>query len=251
MPHPTKMVIFYLLLAGGLWSCAELARVAGQLDSGRPLTQEEVVHGLRQALTIGADSAASRLGAVDGYYRDQLVRIALPPEADVITDNLSLLPGGERMLEDVVLRINRAAEDAAREAAPVFARAVAGMSIQDGFAILGGAPDAATLYLRDNTRQELLALYQPRIRQSIDKPLVGGLSTAGAWDALTGQWNGLARSTAGRIAGLQAVEVALDAYLTERALDGLFLKLAEEERKIRQDPAARVTELLQRVFGQP
>jgi hypothetical protein len=240
-------VSLMLLLAG----CAELQRLADQVDTTRPLTQQEVVNGLRQALTIGSDSAASRLGALDGYYRDQLVRIALPPEAKVITDNLSLLPGGERMVEDVVLRINRAAEDAAREAAPIFATAITGMTIQDGFAILRGERDAATQYLKGATHGQLTTLYQPRIKASVDKAIVGNLSTAAAWDALTGEWNRMARTTAGRIANLQPVEVDLEAYLTAKALDGLFLKLAIEEEKIRTDPAARVTDLLRRVFGQP
>ena len=236
-----------MLLAG----CTELQRLADQVDTSRPLTQQEVISGLRQALTIGSDSAASRLGALDGYYRDELVRIALPPEARVITDNLTLLPGGERMVEDVILRINRAAEDAARQAAPIFASAITGMTIQDGFAILRGERDAATQYLRAATYDQLTGLYQPRIKESVDKAIVGNMSTSAAWDALTGEWNRLARSTAGRIANLQPVEVDLEAYLTARALDGLFLKLAMEEEKIRLDPAARVTDLLRRVFGQP
>lgn len=245
-----KKTIFSLFLALILAGCTELQRLADQVDTTRPLTQQEVIAGLRQALTIGSDSAATRLGALDGYYRDQLVRIALPPEARIITDNLSMLPGGERMVEDVIIRINRAAEDAARQAAPIFATAIAGMTIQDGFVILRGERDAATQYLRGATYDQLVGLYQPRIKESVDKAIVGNLSTSGAWDALTGEWNRLARTTAGRIANLQPVEVDLEAYLTERALDGLFLKLAIEEERIRTDPAARVTDLLRRVFGQ-
>ncbi len=242
----TIISLSLMLLTG----CAELQRLADQVDTPRPLSQQEVIRGLKQALTIGSDSAASRLGGLDGYYRDQLVRIALPPEARVITDNLSMLPGGDRMVEDVILRINRAAEDAARQAAPIFASAIAGMTIQDGFAILSGKKDSATRYLRGATYDQLAELYQPRIRESVDKTIVGNLSTSGAWNALTGEWNRLARSTAGRIANVQPVEVDLAAYLTARALDGLFLKLAVEEEKIRTDPAARVTDLLRRVFGQ-
>jgi len=242
----TIVSLSLILLAG----CAELQRIADQVDTTRSLSQEEVIRGLKQALTIGSEAAASRLGALDGYYRDQLVRIALPPDARVIADNLSLLPGGERMVQDVVLRINRAAEDAAKQAAPIFASAIAGMTVQDGFSILKGGRDAATQYLRAATYDQLAGLYQPRIKESVDKAIVGNLSTSGAWDALTGEWNRLARSTAGRIANLQPVEVDLEAYLTARALDGLFLKLAVEEERIRTDPAARVTDLLRRVFGQ-
>lgn len=242
----TTIVLFALIFAG----CTELRQIAEQFESPRPLTNQEVIDGLKQALTIGADSAASRLAATNGYYRDQAVRILLPPEAQVITENLSLIPGGEKLIEDVILRINRAAEDAAREAAPVFAAAVRNMTIQDGFAILRGENDAATQYLRSATWNELYGLYQPRIKNSIDKPIVGNISTGESWDVLTGQWNRIANSTMGRMSDLKPVDVELDRYLTERALEGLFLKLTEEEEKIRTIAAARVTDLLRRVFGQ-
>ncbi|MFW6136712.1 MAG: DUF4197 domain-containing protein [Candidatus Aminicenantaceae bacterium] len=229
--------------------CAELMQIAEQADTRRPLTQQEVINGLKQALTIGADSAASKLSAVDGYYRDNLVKIMLPPEAEVITGNISLIPGGEKMVENVILRINRAAENAAKEAAPVFAGAVSNMTIHDGFEILRGEKDAATQYLKVQTYGKLYNLYLPKIKNSIDKTIVGGISTAESWELLTGHWNTLAGSTAGKIAGLKTVDIELDRYLTEQALKGLFLKLAQEEEKIRTDPAARVTELLKRVFG--
>ncbi|TVR69234.1 MAG: DUF4197 domain-containing protein [Marinilabiliales bacterium] len=240
------IVLFALIIAG----CAELRQIAEQFESPGPLTNQEVVDGLKQALTIGADSAASRLSATDGYYRDKAVRIMLPPEAQIITENLSLIPGGDKLVEDLILRINRSAENAAREAAPVFAAAVRNMSIRDGFAILRGESDAATSYLRSATWDELYGLYQPRIKSSVDRALVGNISTAEAWDALTGQWNRVANSAVGRMSDLKPVNVELDRYLTERALDGLFLKLAEQEEIIRTNPAARVTDLLRRVFGQ-
>jgi len=244
----TRITVF--VLAVTLAGCAELMQMLDQTDSPRPLTNQEVINGLRQALVIGSDSAATRLSAVDGYYRDNMVRIPLPPEAQVITDNLSLIPGGERLVEDVILRINRAAEDAAREAAPVFASAVNGMTIQDGFTILRGENDAATMYLRSRTWDELYALYQPKIKVSVDKPLVGNISTSDSWNTLTGQWNRLAGSAVGRMSDLKTVDTQLDQFLTEQALNGLFLKLALEEEKIRTNPIARVTDLLRRVFGQ-
>ncbi len=242
----TAVILLSIIIAG----CAELRQIAEQLDSPRPLTNQEVIDGLKQALTIGADSAASGLSATDGYYRDQAVRILLPPEAQVITENLSLIPGGKKLIDDVILRINRAAEDAAKEAAPVFAAAVRNMTIQDGFAILRGENDAATQYLRSATWNELYGLYQPRIKNSIDRPIAGNISTGESWDVLTGQWNRIANSAMGRMSDLKPVDVELDRYLTERALDGLFLKLAEQEELIRTNPAARVTDLLRRVFGQ-
>lgn len=229
--------------------CDELRYIAQQTETARPLTQQEVVSGLKQALVIGSEAAALRLSKEGGYYQDNAVRIAMPPEAQPIINNISMLPGGEKLVEDLILRINRAAEDAAREAAPIFANAVTNMTIQDGFNILRGENNAATQYLRAQTYEALFNLYQPKIKQSVDKALVGDISTSEAWNALTGRWNTLAASVAGRIAGLQPVEIELESYLTSRALDGLFLKLAFEEDKIRTEPAARVTELLRRVFG--
>ncbi len=154
-------------------------------------------------------------------------------------------------MEDVILRINRSAEDAAKEAAPVFARAVTNMTIQDGFKILRGETDAATQYLKSQTYRELYNLYQPKIKMSLDKEIVGNISTNESWNTLTGQWNRVAGSIVGKMASLQTIETDLDKYLTEKALDGLFLKLAQEEEKIRENPQARVTALLKRVFGQP
>ena len=237
------------MLLFALVSCDQLRQIAEELEGPGPLTEQEVIRGLKQALTIGADSAATRLAVRDGYFRDAAVRISLPPEARVITENLSYLPGGQALVDDIVLRINRAAEDAAREAAPVFRRAVTNMTIRDGFDILRGENDAATQYLRTHTYMDLYQLFQPKIKSSTDKAIVGNISTTEAWNTLTSSWNSVAGSIVGQVAGLEKVNVDLDQYLTERALDGLFLKLAEEEEKIRTDPVARVTELLRRVFG--
>lgn len=241
------LLIFPVLLTG----CVELQQILGTVMAGQPLTTAEIIAGLKQALTIGADSSLKRIAKTDGYYRDELIKILLPPEAKTITDNLSRIPGGEKLLEDVIIRINRAAEDAAKEALPIFASAVTGMTIQDGLSILRGHPTAATDYLRSNTYEQLFSLYQPKIKNSIDKKLIGNISTAQSWDKLTTEWNKIANSVVGQIAGFKPVNVQLDSYLTGKALDGLFLKVGEEERKIRTDPVARVTDLLRRVFGTP
>ncbi len=238
--------LLLLLIAS---ACAELTQVVNQLDLNKPLSQQEVISGLKQALIIGSDSAASGLSSVDGYYGDQMVKILLPPEAQTITENIARIPGGDKMVEDVILRVNRSAEDAAREAGPVFARAVSKMSIVDGFEILSGEKDAATQYLKAQTYDELYQLYQPKIKDSIEKVIVGNISTSQSWNTLTGQWNKLAGSLIGRMADLKTMNTELDRYLTEQALNGLFLKLANEEEEIRNNPAARVTDLLKRVFS--
>ena len=238
-------VLALFLLSG----CAELMKIVETLPVDAPLTETEVANGLKEALITGAKNSSSILSSADGYYKDAAVKILLPEEASVIIDNLSKIPGGEKLVEDVVLRINRAAEDAAKEAAPIFVGSIRQMTINDAFSILRGADNEATLYLVRTTRTELYNLYQPKIRASTEKELIAGISTKDSWETLTGRWNTLANSVAGRIAGFQPVNVDLDDYLTNRALDGLFLKVELEEKKIRTDVSARITPLLKKVFG--
>ena len=153
------------------------------------------------------------------------------------------------MVEDVILRINRAAEDAAKEVAPIFVNSISQMTIGDAFAILKGENNAATQYLSNTTRMELYDLYKPKIRQSTEKDIVGGISTKASWEALTGKWNLFAGSVVGRMGGFEEVNTDLDDYLTNRALDGVFLKVQDEEKKIRTNVSARITPLLEKVFG--
>ncbi|HKI87547.1 MAG TPA: DUF4197 domain-containing protein [Draconibacterium sp.] len=231
-------------------SCAELTQLAQQtLNDNKPLTQNEIIAGLKEALVVGTGKSVNILGVTDGYYKDKMVKILLPPEADVIVKNLNKIPGGNQLVEDVLLRINRAAEDAAKEAKPIFVNSIKSMTITDAIGILHGDDHAATNYLRKTTYDDLFKLYRPKIKASVDKKLVGNISTSQSWDSLTGKWNTLAKSTVGQIAGFKQVDISLDDYLTQKALDGLFLKIAQEEKQIRENPAARVNDLLKRVFG--
>ncbi len=231
-----------------LSGCAELMKVV-QTSGPVPLTEADVISGLKEALSTGARNSAQRLAAENGYYGDAAVKILLPPEARTIIDNISKIPGGEKMVEDVVLRINRAAEDAAKEAAPVFVNSITSMSIADAWGILKGADNAATTYLRNTTYQELYNLYKPKIQASTEKKIVGNFSTKDSWNTLTTRWNTLANSVAGRVGNLKPVNTDLDDYLTNMALTGMFSKVEAEELKIRKDVSARVTPLLKRVFG--
>lgn len=228
--------------------CAELMNVL-QTVSPVPLTEEEVVNGLKEALMTGAKNSAQKLAAENGYYGDEAIKILLPDDAKMILDNISKLPGGDKLVQDVVLRINRAAEDAAKEVAPVFVNSVKQMTIKDAFNILNGADNAATAYLKSTTYSELYALYKPKIQASTEKKIVGNISTKESWVALTGKWNSLANSVAGRLASLKPVNSDLDDYLTNRALSGMFMKVEIEELKIRKETSARISPILQRVFG--
>lgn len=244
-----KLFLAVSLLA--LTSCAELIQVAQslELDTNAPLTQNEIIAGLKEALIVGTDSSSSKLGILDGYYGDNLIKILLPPEADIIVNNAGKIPGGSKFIEDVVLKINRAAEDAASEAKPIFANSIKSMSITDALGILKGADNAATRYLHTTTYTQLVDLYSPKIKSSLDKKIVGNVSTTDSWNKLTGEWNKIANSIVGQIGGFKPVNISLENYLTEQALNGLFLKIEEEEKQIRTDPLARVTTLLKRVFG--
>ncbi len=240
------VLVLGVLLAG----CAEVMQIAQQtLNSETPLSQTEIISGLKEALVTGTKNSVDILGVTDGYYKDDLVKILLPPEADVIVDNVNKIPGGDKLVEDVLLHINRAAEDAAKEAAPIFVNSITSMTISDAVGILHGEDNAATEYLHKTTYDQLFNLYRPKIKTSVEKDLVGGISTKESWDTMIDKWNILSKSVVGQMAGLKPVETQLEDYLTEKALDGLFLKIAEEEKQIRKDPAARVSALLKKVFS--
>ena len=229
-------------------SCAELMNIV-QSVSPAPLTETEVINGLKEALITGASNSSKILSVENGYFGDAAVKILLPEEARIIVDNISRIPGGDKLVEDVILRINRAAEDAAKEIAPVFIGSIRQMTVRDGFNILRGSDNAATAYLKNTTFNELYSLYKPKIEASTGKNIVGNVSTMDSWKTLTGTWNELANSVVGRLANLTPVNTDLNDYLTTKALNGVFLKVEGEELKIRKNVSARATPLLQRVFG--
>ena len=241
-------ILFSAILIILLTGCAELMKVL-QTVSNVPLTEAEVISGLKEALTTGAKNAAERLAKENGYYGDDLIKILLPDEAKVIVENISRIPGGDKLVEDVIIRINRAAEDAAKEVAPIFVSSVTQMSIKDAFGILNGADNAATNYLRNTTYSELYGLYKPKIQVSTEKKIIGNITTKESWNTLVSKWNSVANSIPGRLANLKPVNTDLDDFLTNKALSGMFLKVEAEELKIRKDISARITPLLQRVFG--
>jgi len=244
-----RQLLYFAIPAILLSGCAELSTLMQSVPVDAPLSEAEVAEGLKEALITGSKNSSSILSAVDGYYGDKLVKILLPEEAAVIIDNIAKIPGGDKLVEDVVLSINRAAEDAAKEVAPIFINSIKQMTINDAFGILNGADNAATKYLINTTRTDLYNLYKPKIRQSTEKDVLGSVSAKDSWEALTGKWNIFANSIAGKFAGVSPVNIDLDDYLTNKALDGMFLKVQDEEKKIRQNVSARITPLLKKVFG--
>jgi len=245
-----KTIVYFVILS--LISCAELeqaAKVLSTSESSTTLTKTDIAKGLKEALRVGTDTAVNQLSKVNGYYQDELVKILLPDEADVIVENINKIPGGDQLVHKVIKSINRAAEDASKKAAPVFKQSITSMSISDALSILNGPDTAATHYLRKTTYQQLYNLYKPKIKTSIHKDLVGSVSTAEAWNELTSAWNKFANSMVGQVGGYEPVNIQLEDYLTQKALNGLFIKIAEEEKQIRKDPVARVNDILKRIFG--
>ena len=199
------------------------------------LTNEEVVRGLKEALTIGSVNSATLASAVDGFYKNPKLFIPWPPEALDMKEKLIKI-GLAKTVGEFEMNLNRAAEEAAKESVPIFTTAIVNMSVQDGFAILKGADTAATNYLRKTTYTPLEEKFQPVVAAAIKKVNV------------TKYWNELARAY-NMIPGVTKQNPDLEAYVTNKAINGLMILIAEEEIKIRKDPMARVTDLLKRVFG--
>ncbi len=244
-----KVLVISLLTI--LSSCDILTQVATTvIESETPLTSQQVAQGLKEALKIGAEKAVTQLNKTDGYYLDSLMKINLPPQTAEIIEYAKKVPGLDKMIEDVVLQINRSAEDAAPQAKPNLTNAITSMSIADAWGILKGTDTAAIHYLKEKTFNQLVGLYKPIVQGSLDKPIVAGVSASKSWNEVTGKWNKFAGSIAGKLLGVAKVEIPLDEYVTSQALKGLFIKVEDQEKKIRTDISARTSDLLRRVFGQ-
>jgi hypothetical protein len=231
-------------------SCDILNQLAGTTGSpGGGLTTAQVVQGLKEALKVGTELAVRNLNKTDGYYLDKIVKINLPPETQEIVKYVMKVPGLDKLIEDVVLKINRAAEDAVVKATPIFVNAITGMTIQDAWGILNGPDSAATQYLKTNTYNNLFNLYKPSVKTSLDKPIVAGVSANQTWTQIITKWNQFANSVAGKVLQVKPVNYTLDEYVTHQALRGLFIKVKDEEKKIRTDVSARTSDILRQVFG--
>lgn len=242
-----------VVLSFSLFSSCDVVQKAIEDNGGlpgtlgnAPLSQAEVVKGLKNALAVGTDTAVKRLNVTNGFLQDAAIKILLPPEAQNIMTYVTKIPGGQALVDKTVTALNRAAEDAAGTAAPIFSNAIKNMSIADAFGILRGADTAATHYLRNNTFGQLKNAFSPKISTSLDKPLVFGTSASKLYTDLVNTYNtaSLGGALFPKISGNNLTE-----YVTGKALSGLFLKIANEEKLIREDPVHRVTSILQRVFG--
>lgn len=224
-------------------SCDELLGVTETFG----ISDGEVVAGLRDALVHGTDTAVSRLSLADGYFKDEIVKILLPTEAQPVYNRLQNIPILNTYVDETILTINRAAEDAATEAKPIFVDAIRDLSIQDGWNILQGDDSAATSYLRKNTYNDLFEAFQPKIKTSLSKELILGMSAERSYERLINTYND---ASLGGFLYNEIEENSLSEHTTRKALSGLFVKVAKEEKMIRDDPAHRVTDLLKKVFAE-
>jgi|LauGreDrversion4_2_1035121.scaffolds.fasta_scaffold221503_3 hypothetical protein len=239
-----KKLIFILVTLVTFSSCSK-----DEIDkflAGNGLTNEEIIEGLKSALTVGTDTSVTVLNKLDGYYRDDLVKILLPEDAKAIYDNINKVPGGSLLLEETIKSLNRAAEDAAIEAKPIFIDAITSITINDGLSILNGADTAATFYLKDKTFSPLYNAFQPKIDASLNKELVGGVSANSAYNNLVSAYN---TASLNGILFPKITTNSLSTHVTNKALMGLFIKVADEEKAIRTDPIARVNDILKKVFS--
>jgi hypothetical protein len=213
-------------------ACAATLQAAGLLDS---LTQQDAVSGLKAALTQGASVAIGKLGVADGFLGNPEVKIPLPGKLQDAKKLMDLVGLGAKA-DELVTTMNRAAEAAVPEAKPLLINAVKQMSIQDAKSILTGGDDAGTQYFRRVTADKLRERFLPIVKRSTDK-----LKVAGQYNSLAGQ--------ASKLGLVDAQDASIESYVTGKALDGLFLMMANEERAIRKDPMGQASSLLKRVFG--
>jgi Protein of unknown function (DUF4197) len=210
--------------------------VSGNSNAGAGLSSDEIVGGLKEALTQGAQKSVSKLSAADGFFKDAVVKVLMPPEAQKVEKTLRSVGMGN-LVDNAILSMNRAAEDASKSAAPIFVDAVKNMSINDALGILRGTDTAATSYLRKTTSPQLTTAFRPVIDASLQKT-----DATKYWKTVIDTYNGLPTT-------FKKVNSDLPAYVTQKALSGIFYYVAQEEAKIRKDPAAQATDLLKKVFG--
>ncbi len=225
-----------LILCLFLLSCDQLKQITERAgNSTLPPTKEEITAGIREALTVGIKNAVFQTAQENGYYNNSLIRIPFPPEAKKVKD-AALDLGLDQQVDQFVETLNHGAEEAAKKASPIFINAIKEMTIQDVYDIWRGDKDAATRYLQQKTQSKLESEFRPVIKEALDEV------------DITRYWNPII-TTYNKLPFTDDLNPNLDEYVLSEGLQGLFTILAFEEEKIRENPAARVTDLLKKVFG--
>ncbi len=202
---------------------------------GSTLSSSDIAAGLKEALSVGIDKGSAQASATNGYFKNPLIKILFPPEAQKVEAQLRKL-GFNKQVDEFELSLNRSAEDAAKKAKPVFIKAITQMTIPDAINILRGDSTAATQYLRKSSGQQLVTEFTPVIDSTLKKN-----NATKYYSELVGVYN--------KLPFVQKVNPDLTQYATNKAVDGLFVLVAQQEKSIRENPAARVTDLLKKVFS--
>jgi len=229
-----------MLALGVMQACtsAQINQTLGGLNnalgSGEPTTNE-VVAGLKEALVQGISKGSDKASKIDGYLMNPQIKIPFPPEVAKVEDRLRQVGLGKEV-DKFITSLNRGAERAALEAKPIFIEAIKSMTIEDAWSILRGDQNAATQYLQRTTSEALKTKFQPIIKTSLD-------------EVNATRYYGDLVTTYNKIPLVKKVDPELDNYATDKAIEGLFLLVAQEEANIRENPGARATELLKKVFG--
>ena len=238
-----NLTVYCILL--GLISCDTLQQVANtagvslSMENTSPaLSNQEVISGLKEALTLGANKGAQQASAVGGFLKDDFIRLPFPPDAKKVRDK-AMQWGLDKKVEKFEATLNQAAEEACKTAAPIFVNAITNMSVKDGFAILKGNENAATTYLKDNTSNALYQAFLPEVKKAIEM-----VKLTAYWEPLAKKYN---QSTL--LTGNEPINADLNDYVTKRAMEGLFHLVELKEREIRKDPLSRTTDLLKKVFS--
>lgn len=241
MTQTFSKILLLAGLTGFMLSCDVLGDVANKVvttPTKPSLTNDEVISGLKEALNVGIKNSTDLSSVTDGFWKNDLIRIPFPEDAQKVKQK-AIDWGWQNKVNEFEMTLNRAAEEATKEALPIFKDAILNMSISDGFNILNGGDGAATKFLKDNTTSKLTEAFTPKVKAAIAK-----VKLTEYWNPIITKYNGAMTLTGG-----EKVNPDLDKYITERAISGLFKLVEIEENKIRKDPMARVSDILVKVFG--
>ena len=211
----------------------------GSISQGNgSLSTEDIVAGLKEALNKGTEKSTQQLSSINGFLENAAVKILLPPEVQKAEKTLRNAGLG-KLADDAIASMNHAAEDACKNASPIFLNAIKQMTIEDAWGILKGGDTSATHYLRIKTTDPLTTSFKPVIEQSLQK-----VNATKYWNDFASAYNSI------NFFGNKNLDTDLSAYVTSKALNGIFYEIGGQEKLIRKDPAARTTELLKKVFSQ-
>jgi hypothetical protein len=227
----------FVIILSFQYSDAQFFKDAKKLLNSKTkgLTEKDAADGIREALVNGTGESVRVVSVLDGYWGNPEIKIPFPAEAKEMESKLRAI-GMAKKVDEFNESMNRAAEKAATEAKPIFIAAIKGMTVRDAINIVKGADNAATIYLKNTTSPELVGKFQPVIKTSLDN-----VNATKYWSDLITIYN--------KIPLVKKMNPDLTMYVTQKAIDGLFVMIAKEEIKIRKDPMARTSELLKRVFG--